>query len=360
MLPTTTTSTVTTMPVWLTLRAEWSTVCNPAAAISSLLLDRHSDRAAPFGPRTVVVADVGVTQELVEHEPRVRGPLADAAVRDDLAVRRDALPAVDLLQLVVALERAVLGVDRGAPRDADGSRDVAAALGALLRQVLRCEQLARVLLRRADVDEAGLADLAHDVVLVCAELFARRAVELVRGLLDLRRVGRVRAPFFLPLDATAVDQLDLVVAVVLERPVRVGREPVVVVAVEDDVRVRRDAALAEQVLQSLLARDVARDLVLQVLPPVPADRAGDVPLLVVARVDVDLDQTNSLVGGVVSGPLGADERLACGCRRTQFQNLQSNRHMNRWSAGTNLVGWSRHSGRAQTTGPSYRSRRGSG
>src|ERR1700736_1037386 len=145
----------------------------------SLLLDGNPYRAPPFGPRAVVVADVRVAEKLLEHEPRVRGPLADAAVGDDLAVGRDALAAVDLLQLFVALEGSVLGVDGGAPRDADGVRDMAAALRAFLGQFLRSEQLARVFLRGAHVDESGLAELRLHVVAVRANVLFRRTVEVI-------------------------------------------------------------------------------------------------------------------------------------------------------------------------------------
>src|SRR5579864_5952592 len=89
-LPMNATSTVATIPVWLTLSADWSTVCS---AVLTLLLDRHADRAAPLGPRPVVVLDVGIAEQLLQHEPRVRGALADAAVGDDLFVRDDALAA---------------------------------------------------------------------------------------------------------------------------------------------------------------------------------------------------------------------------------------------------------------------------
>ena len=59
------------------------------------LLDRHADQAAVLGPRAVVVADPLVPEQLVQHEPAVRRPLADAAVGDDVLVRRDALALVE-------------------------------------------------------------------------------------------------------------------------------------------------------------------------------------------------------------------------------------------------------------------------
>ena len=45
-------------------------------------------------PRAVVIADVGVAGEILEDEPRVGRPLADAPVSDDLLVRRDGLRLV--------------------------------------------------------------------------------------------------------------------------------------------------------------------------------------------------------------------------------------------------------------------------
>ena len=159
------------------------------------------------------------------------------------------------------------------------------------------------------------------MVLVGPNLLVGRALEVVLRRRVARSVGRVLPAFLLPLDAAAVDELDLVVAVVLQRPVRVGREPVVVVAVEHDVGLRRDAALAEKLLESFLGRDVASQLVLQVAPPVPSDGAFDVALLVDRGVDVDLDQAQARVFGMLVDPVRGDERLDL-CLRAQFQILQ--------------------------------------
>src|SRR5205823_10139889 len=63
---------------------------------SGPFLDRHVDEVPPLGPRAVVVADAVVAEQLAEHEPRVRGALADAAVRDRLPVGRDPLGAVEV------------------------------------------------------------------------------------------------------------------------------------------------------------------------------------------------------------------------------------------------------------------------
>src|SRR6476646_2257595 len=111
-----------------------------------LALDWRADEGAPLGPRAVVVADIGVAEELRQHEPGVRAALADAAVGDDRLVRGDPPAAVDLAQLVGALEGAVR-VGGGGPGDVLRGRDVASALRALLRVVRHVDDLAAVLVR---------------------------------------------------------------------------------------------------------------------------------------------------------------------------------------------------------------------
>ena len=91
-------------------------------------------------------------------------------------------------------------------------------------------------------------------------------------------------------------------AVQLELPVRPGREPVVVVAVQDDRRVRADARFGQQRAEVLAAGDVAADPVGQLARPVPADGARQVALLVGGRVDVDLDEADVRVGQVGLAP----------------------------------------------------------
>ena len=55
--------------------------------------------------------------------------------------------------------------------------------------------------------------------------------------------------------------------------------------------------------------EVALDRVLEVLPPVEADRARDVRLGVERRVLVDLDDADGVVVEVVLHPLGVDEHV---------------------------------------------------
>src|SRR2546429_5873250 len=119
-------------------------------------LDGDVDEVAPLGPRAVLVLDVLVAEQLAQDEPGVRAPLADPAVRRHLLVRRDALAAVELAQLVRRLERAVVA-DGLRPRDRLRRRDVTGARGALLLVAGRRHQLARVLLGAAHVDEREAA-----------------------------------------------------------------------------------------------------------------------------------------------------------------------------------------------------------
>ena len=205
-----------------------------------------------------------------------------------------------------------------------GGRDVAGALRLLLRQVGRGEQPAGVLVGRADVDQVLRADRGDDLVAERAD----RRVLLLRGVrrgLALRELVGQLAAVELPLLAAAVEQLHVLVAVELEVPVRVGREPVVVAAVEHDRVVVGDARANEQRLELRLADEVPADLVLQVGRPVELDGARDVALVVGGGVLVDLDEDDPGVVEMLLDPLGGDESgvaahwfnlsWCAGCRR---------------------------------------------
>src|SRR3989440_9033061 len=71
-------------------------------------LDRCAHQGAVLGPRTVVVLDVGVPQQLVQHEPGVAGALTDPAVSDGRCAVVQPGRRVEGTQLVVGLEGAVL------------------------------------------------------------------------------------------------------------------------------------------------------------------------------------------------------------------------------------------------------------
>src|SRR4051812_16411585 len=229
----------------------------------SALLNRHVDEVAPLGPRAVVVLDVGLAEQLVEHEPGVRRALADPAVGDDRLAVGDALGAVELLEVRGGLERAVL-LDRLRPRHRRRPGDVPGALRALLLIAGHGDQLAAVLLRRAHIDQLGRAvqRRQHLVALGADRVVAGLRAER-RGLIG-RHVSRRRAALADPLLARAVDELDVVVPVVLQIPVRVGREPVVAIAIQDDGVLVGDPARAEQLTEGLRAEEVALDLVLEI------------------------------------------------------------------------------------------------
>src|SRR5690242_17502675 len=116
-------------------------VCAGAPHTSDVLLDGNAHERAVLGPGSVVVLDVLVPEQLVQCEPRVAGPLTDAAVRNRVAAVIEAGIAVQRAQLVVGLERTVL-VGRLRPRDVECGGNVPATLRLLLREVRRCEQLA--------------------------------------------------------------------------------------------------------------------------------------------------------------------------------------------------------------------------
>src|SRR5919112_6653754 len=61
-----------------------------------LALDRDPDQAAPLGPGAVVVADPGVAEQLMQHEPGVGAALADPAVGDHVLPSLHTLGAVQL------------------------------------------------------------------------------------------------------------------------------------------------------------------------------------------------------------------------------------------------------------------------
>jgi len=137
--------------------------------------------------------------------------------------------------------------------------------------------------------------------------------------LDFRKGGSLvgqRVVVLDPVVPAAVEQADVVVAVVLELPVGVGRKPVGVVAVEDDRRVLADAVAAHRLFEVLFREDVPAGLVLELRLPVEPDRAGRVALVVQFRVDVDFHEP---VCGVVAlevvevilHPVCRDENVVC-------------------------------------------------
>jgi hypothetical protein len=237
----------------------------------------------------------------------VRGALADAAVGDRRPAVVEALLAVELRELLVGAERAVVGGGL-APRDVDGGRDVAGALRLLLRQVGRRLDLAAELVGAAHVDEVLLPDRGDDLV-------AERADRQVGVLRDVRGRGPLGdvldelAAVELPLLAPAVEQLHVGVAVQLELPVGVGGEPVVVAAVEHDGVVVGDALGAQQ-LGEVVAVDRGRgQRAAAARSSSRGGRRSDVAAVVGGHVLVDLDEDDARVVQVGLGPVGVDEHV---------------------------------------------------
>ena len=107
-------------------------------------------------------------------------------------------------------------------------------------EVRRSQQLAGELLRRADVHEVLLADRGEHVVAERADGPVRAPWPCTSSRYGSGTSSRQLAALELPLLASAVHELDVVVAVVPQVPVRVRGEPVVVAAVQHDLRVVGD------------------------------------------------------------------------------------------------------------------------
>ena len=179
------------------------------------------------------------------------------------------------------------------------------------------EDLPGELVGRAHVDKVLGADRGDDLV----AKRTNRVVGILGGIAGLRplhRLGRQRAPVELPLLTAAVEQLDVVVPVQLEVPVRVGGEPVVVAAVEDHGVVVGDTPLRQQLGELLGVDEIALDVVLQIFFPVQLDGALDVAAVVGAGVLVDLDEDGVRRGEIALGPVRADQDVGACHGRNPF------------------------------------------
>src|SRR4051794_18920509 len=142
---------------------QWKTRPSWLRTCSDVLLDRYADQRAVLRPRAVVVLHVRLVEDLVQDEPRVRRPLADAAVSDRVLAEVHAFGLVELAQLVVGEERAVF-VRGLRPRDVLRGRHVTGALRLLLRQMRGRKQTSTELIRRTHVDEVLLADRVDNLI----------------------------------------------------------------------------------------------------------------------------------------------------------------------------------------------------
>src|ERR1700722_9011308 len=166
--PTASPSPSTTRPV-ITVSFSRSTLagnvcpCFGAEHISASQLDRGAHQGAVFRPTAVVVLDVLVAEQFLQNEPGVRGPLTDPAIRDGLLRPVQPGVGVQLGQLVVGLESAVL-VGGLTPRHVERSWDVAGPLALFLRQMGRRQDLAGELLGGAHVDQVFHVDRGDHLV----------------------------------------------------------------------------------------------------------------------------------------------------------------------------------------------------
>src|SRR5437762_789229 len=115
--------------------------------------DRCADFIAPFGPRTIVIANVIESQEVGEHKPSVTRAFANSAIDNCIPVGTDsALIEIDFCQFPGWLKCGVI-IGGGLPRHALCSWNVAAAQHAVLRILLHVRDLAPVFARRPHVDQ---------------------------------------------------------------------------------------------------------------------------------------------------------------------------------------------------------------
>lgn len=119
----------------------------------------------------------------------------------------------------------------------------------------------------------------------------------------IRYLGREFSPLIGPLLAAAVHDSQVFVTEHAELPEGVGREPVVVIAVEDDGGVVIDPGLPQEPFELIPRKDVSANPVIELRGPVPAHRAGDMPLIVRARIDIHLYQGNVWIVQVTCDPV---------------------------------------------------------
>jgi len=216
----------------------------------------------------------------------MRAALPDPAVRNHLVFSVNSLPLVQLFQRFERFERAIF--IRGLrPGNVRRLGNMSRALRRLAHPWRR-DNLPGEFVHRPHIHElSSLAPFHHrrDFFFTRANRFVpvRRAIRRRRHL----RCFRVQRPlFFEPLLPSAVDQPHLLVPIVFQLPKRIRRKPVVIVAIEQDGRIVRNPRRAQQPLQLRLLNQVAPHVVLELRLPVPAHRAGNVPLIKRGRVHV--------------------------------------------------------------------------
>src|SRR5438094_1189760 len=292
----------------------------PCLASALRLLDRRPNEVAPLRPGPVVVADVRVAKQVLQHEPRVGRPLADPAVGDDLLVRRHTFRLVQGLQVLGRLEGPVL-VDSLPPRPVVRAGVAPPAVRMFRRVFRRGQDLPAELLWRSHVDQdlACLPVRLSDVGQVDSEPLVR-FLRPEGGLGERRDVLRHGQVPLDPLPATAVQEDDVVHSVILENPEGERREPVVEIPVEDDLVLIGEPQTPEECLEPLLRDDVPGHGIVDVLAPVDQRGTGDVAQVVVRTgIVVHLDDLDVLIpkGAFHEARVDQDFRMRV-CRHAMF------------------------------------------
>jgi hypothetical protein len=152
-------------------------------------------------------------------------------------------------------------------------------------------------------------DVSHDLIAKSPNL----AVIPFARLIPCRRVAwnlfSERAILRDPFLPSPIHDRGPLVSKELEHPKRVGRPPVVLVAIEDDQRIVRDPAARHQRLKAAAIDIVALNRVLEIDMPIDLDRAGDVSHFVQEDVLVRFGNPYFWIIQVILDPLGAHQHL---------------------------------------------------
>src|SRR5579862_8314622 len=275
----------------------------------NLLLNRRANQIPPFRPRSVVILHLVVPQQILQHKPGVRTSLPDPAIRDNFVIAVHALRAIQLLQSIRRLERPIL-IRRLHPGNIRRPRNVTGPLRRLAHPRRR-NNLPRKLIHRPYIHQINLLLLVHrfkHVFLPRPNRFVRPRC-VIRRRRHLHRIGRQRSLLLNPLLPPAVDQPHILVPVIFQLPQRICREPIVVVAVEQNRRVVPHARLPQQQLQRSLVDQIPPDVVLQLRLPVPTHRPRNVPLIVSRGIHVHLNQPHLRIVQVPRRPLRRNQHF---------------------------------------------------
>ena len=93
-------------------------------------------------------------------------------------------------------------------------------------------------------------------------------------------------------------------AVILEEPERIGRIPVVAIAVEDNGGVVADTDAGNEAFELAFVDEIATHLILEFGVPIEFDCPGNVADFVEKNVFVGFNDTDLGVGKVIGNPVG--------------------------------------------------------